>query len=190
MNVAKGLGLEVGDDAVLVATNKDGSVNGLNLRVGAISENIMGPSGKDGFIHMDDARELLQIKGNEISEIAVRVSESDALDRVYRELEAELATMTNPKGKPMFEIHTWESLVGFSSIAQIVDLLIIVVRGVLGVIVLVSILNVMLMSVYERIPEVGTIASIGTSPAKIRLLFLAVWWESECWSAAGFSTRV
>lgn len=32
--------------------------------------------------------------------------------------------------------------------------------------VLVSIMNVMVMAVYERINEIGTIAAIGTSPGK------------------------
>jgi len=75
-------------------------------------------------------------------------------------------------GKPVFEIHTWEDLSPFSSIAKIVTLLIMVVRIVLISIVLISILNVMMISVYERIGEIGTIASIGTPPSKILALFL------------------
>ena len=76
-------------------------------------------------------------------------------------------------GKPVYEIHTWEDLSPFASIAKIVTLLIMVVRIVLISIVLISILNVMMMSVYERIGEIGTIASIGTPPSKILALFLS-----------------
>jgi len=39
-------------------------------------------------------------------------------------------------------------------------------------IVIVSVMNVMIMSVYERIGEIGTIAAIGTIPSKILALFL------------------
>jgi len=39
-------------------------------------------------------------------------------------------------------------------------------------IVLVSVMNVMLMAVYERIREIGTLAAIGTRPGKIMGLFL------------------
>jgi len=39
-------------------------------------------------------------------------------------------------------------------------------------IVLISIMNVMIMAVYERIREIGTIAAIGTPPGTIRSLFL------------------
>jgi putative ABC transport system permease protein len=46
------------------------------------------------------------------------------------------------------------------------------VKVMLIAIVLISILNVMIMAVYERIREIGTIAAIGTLPGKIRALFL------------------
>jgi putative ABC transport system permease protein len=39
-------------------------------------------------------------------------------------------------------------------------------------VVLVSILNVMIMAVYERVREIGTIAAIGTLPGRILSLFL------------------
>jgi putative ABC transport system permease protein len=39
-------------------------------------------------------------------------------------------------------------------------------------IVLISILNVMIMAVYERVREIGTIAAIGTKPGRIMSLFL------------------
>jgi putative ABC transport system permease protein len=39
-------------------------------------------------------------------------------------------------------------------------------------IVLISVLNVMIMAVYERVREIGTIAAIGTLPRKILSLFL------------------
>jgi putative ABC transport system permease protein len=76
-------------------------------------------------------------------------------------------------GQMGLEIHTWDKLVPFTNIVRIVELLITMIRVFLVAIVLVSIMNVMIMSVYERISEIGTIASIGTSPGRIRWLFLA-----------------
>lgn len=59
--IAKGMKTKVGDTIVLVATNKDGSVNGKTFVVQGIMESISGPGGRDGYIHIDDARELLRI---------------------------------------------------------------------------------------------------------------------------------
>ncbi len=173
LNIANGMKLKVGDDAVLVATNKDGSVNGMTFKISGISENILGPQGKDGYMHIDDARSLLRIEEGEITEIVIKLNNFDKLNKVYNGIKKKLEQMNSEKSKKsVFEIHTWEDLSPFSSIAKIVTLLLIVVRIVLICIVLISILNVMMMSVYERIGEIGTIASIGTPPAKILLLFL------------------
>jgi len=59
--IAKGMKTKVGDTIVLVATNKDGSVNGKTFVVQGIMESISGPGGRDGYIHIEDARELLRI---------------------------------------------------------------------------------------------------------------------------------
>jgi len=171
--IATGMNLKLESDVVLVATNKDGSVNGMTFKISGISENIMGPQGKDGYIHINDAKSLLRIENGEITEIAVKLKNFNRFKTVYKDIKNELSQMRGEKtGKPAFEVHSWEELSPFSSIAAIITLLIIVVRLVLISIVLISILNVMMMSVYERIGEIGTIASIGTLPSKILALFL------------------
>jgi ABC-type lipoprotein release transport system permease subunit len=60
--IAKGMKTKVGDTIVLVATNKEGSVNGKTFVVQGILESISGPGGRDGYLHIDDARDLLRIK--------------------------------------------------------------------------------------------------------------------------------
>jgi putative ABC transport system permease protein len=170
--IAKGLNLQVGSDVVLVATNNDGSVNGLNFRVGGIAENLFGHMGMFAYMHLDDARTLLRMESGDVMEIAVKLKRFDQLEPVYQQLKATLNTITDANGQPLVEVHTWEALTPFTSVARIVDLLIVMIRVVLIGIVLISILNVMMMSVYERIPEIGTIASIGTPPRRIAALFL------------------
>ena len=166
-NLMKGLGLKVGDEIVLVATNKDGSVNGIPVRIGAIIESVLGPGGKDGYMHIDDAKTLLRMDEAEIVEVAVHLKDFDRLGAVFKKLKANTATPESG-----LEIHTWEQLSPFASIARIVDLLILVVKFILISIVMVSILNIMTMSVYERIGEIGTIAAIGTRPGRILSMFL------------------
>jgi putative ABC transport system permease protein len=172
-NLATGLKLKAGDEVVLVANNKDGSVNGLSLEVTDFIESLVGPSGRDGFMHINDAKILLRIYGNEINEIAIRLKKPDDLIGAKKLLTDELSQIKNKQNKPFFELHTWADLSPFSTIAAIVDLLIITVKIVLIAIVLISILNVMMMSVYERVSEIGTISAIGTIPSKILWLFMA-----------------
>ena len=171
--LAKGMKVEVGNDIVLVATNKDGSVNGQSFIVRGIVEGVSGPGGRDGYIHIDDAQTLLRMEGKEVSEIAVRLKDMRQLDTVFTSLNGILEPIRNKMDKPVFEVHTWEKLTPFANIAKMIDLMTLFIKVMLVAIVLVSIMNVMVMAVYERINEIGTIAAIGTSPGKILSLFLA-----------------
>lgn len=170
--IARGMKVKVGDGIVLVATNKDGSVNGQSFLVRGILEGISGPGGRDGFIHLEDARTLLRVENKEVSEIAVRLKNMEQLDRVFGAFESTLGGFRNAKDKPVFEVHSWKKLTPFFNIARMIDLMTFFIKIMLVAIVLVSIMNVMVMAVYERINEIGTIAAIGTGPGKILWLFL------------------
>ena len=170
--LAKGMKMKHGDTVVLVANNKDGSINGLNFTVAGISEVVVGPQGKEGYIHIKDARALLRMEQPEITEVAVRLKDFDMLEPAYEDLKSALADFKNKKGKPAFEIHTWEKLSPFFNIARMIDLMSATMKLIMISIVLISILNVMIMSVYERVREIGTMSAIGTTPGRIMALFL------------------
>lgn len=195
--LARGMKVKVGDTAVIVATNRDGSVNGKTFVIRSVTEAISGPGGRDGYMHIDDARELLRMKDAEVSEIAIRLKDPAQLDRVTASLSEALGSTkgktANPpagaasagagasggkgagpsSGQPQLEVHAWADLSPFASLARMIDLMTVFIKVVLVSIVLVSVMNVMVMAVYERIREIGTIAAIGTRPSRILSLFLA-----------------
>ncbi len=170
--LAKGMKVKVGDTVVIIATNRDGSVNGKQFRVGGILESVTGPGGRDGYIHIDDAAEILRMDTMEISEIAIRLRDFDKLHGVFDRLKDKLSNELNKQGGPAFEVHTWEKLSPFYNIARMIDIMTFFIKLMLIAIVLVSIMNVMVMAVYERIREIGTIAAIGTLPGKIVAMFI------------------
>jgi putative ABC transport system permease protein len=193
--IARGMTVKVGDTVVLVATNRDGSVNGKTFTVGGVLQSVSGPSGKDGYITIDDARSLLRMKEAEVSEIAIRLKNPAQLDAVYAQLSKELSAIAGgagggaggeagtgsgnkqpPAGKgggaSGLEVHTWADLSPFSSIVRMIDLLAIFIKVMMVSIVLISVMNVMMMAVYERIREIGTISAIGTPPRRILALFI------------------
>ncbi|MDG6778684.1 ABC transporter permease [Thiomicrorhabdus sp. zzn3] len=170
--IAKGLKVNVGDPVVLVATNRDGSVNGINFVVSGILEGLSGPGGRDGYLHIDDARELLRLEDNEISEIAVRLKSPEQQPVAMQTLQKTLGSLTNQQGKPAFEIHGWDKLSPFANIAKMIDLMTLFINVMLVAIVLISVMNVMIMAVYERVREIGTLAAMGTQPNTILKLFV------------------
>jgi putative ABC transport system permease protein len=166
---------------VLIATNKDGSVNGKTFIVRGELASVTGPGGRDGYVHIDDARDLLRMATPEVSEIAVRLKDPEAAERVVALLESALGTTSKdaqPKkaagGPGMgFEVHSWQRLTPFSNIANMIDMMTLFIKVMLVSIVLISVMNVMVMAVYERIREIGTISAIGTPPRRVLSLFLA-----------------
>jgi putative ABC transport system permease protein len=170
--LAQGMGAKVGDTVVVVATNKDGSVNGKTFTVSGILESATGPGGRDGYIHLEDAMEILRMPQKEISEFAVSVKSLHRVADVSAALEARLEAAANDPKKMPFQVHTWAELSPFANIAKMIDVMTFFIKLMLIAIVLISILNVMIMAVYERIREIGTIAAIGTLPRKILSLFL------------------
>ena len=170
--LAKGMKVKVGDTVVIIATNKDGSVNGRQFRVGGIVESVIGPGGRDGYIHIEDAMDILRMDEMEISEIAIRLKDFDKLHVVSSKLNDAFSKELNKKGKPKFEVHTWEKLHPFYNIARMIDIMTFFIKLMLIAIVLIIIMNVMVMAVYERIREIGTIAAMGTMPEKILSMFV------------------
>lgn len=170
--LAKGMSVKPGDTIVIVATNQNGSVNGKQFTVAGVLESATGPGGRDGYVHFDDAVELLRMDQPEISEVAIRLKDFNKLAKVEKRLATVVNAEKNTIGKPVFELHSWEMLSPFAKIAKMLEMMNKFIRVMLVAIVLVSIMNVMIMAVFERIREIGTIAAIGTPPATIRSLFL------------------
>jgi putative ABC transport system permease protein len=170
--LANGLKTKVGDTVVVIATNRDGSVNGKQFVIGGIIESVTGPGGRDGYMHIKDAMEVLRMEEQEISEVAIRLKNFGKLDAVSNRLDEMLSKELNKQGKPIFDVRTWEKLSPFYNVARMIDVMTFFIKLMLIAIVLVSIMNVMIMAVFERIREIGTISAIGTLPKKILSLFL------------------
>ena len=171
--LARGMKIKVGDTVVLIATNLDGSVNGKTFVVQGVLGDVTGPGGRDGYVHIEDARELLRLAEPEVSEIAVRLTDLGKLTAAKAQVVQALSEIRNPQGQPALEVHGWDQLSPFANIARMIDLLDLFIRVMLVGIVLISVMNVMMMAVYERIREIGTISAIGTPPRRILELFLS-----------------
>ncbi len=160
-NLANSMNLKLNDTVVIVATNKDGSVNALNLKIIGILDRILGPGGKDSYVHIQNAQQILRTK--DYHEIAIRMNNLNNAEKIVKQIKNKL----NKK----FEIHPWQAFSPFSTIANVIDIMFIFLQILLVTIILVSIMNVMLMAVYERIKEIGTLMAIGTRPKTIMMMF-------------------
>jgi putative ABC transport system permease protein len=170
--LATGMKVKPGDTVVIVTTNKDGSVNGMQFKISGILESAQGPGGRDGYITFDDAMQILRMPSIEVSEVAIRLKDFSQEPAFTKKLEGLLDKEKNAKGMSIFTVDPWEKLSPFYNIARMIDVMSIFIRVMLIAVVLVSIMNVMIMAVFERVREIGTIAAIGTSPGKILSMFM------------------
>jgi putative ABC transport system permease protein len=170
--LAMGMGVKVGDVIVVIATNREGSVNAAQLVVSGVLQNVTSPSGRDGYVHIDDAMSLLRMEAPEISEIAVRLKHFDRLAPTTADIGRALGQARASGQLGQIEVHTWEGLSPFYNVAVLIDILVLSATLGLIAIVLISVMNVMLMSVYERVKEIGTIAAMGTMPGRILSMFV------------------
>ena len=95
----------------------------MSLREIIVDAGHSGPGGRDGYIHIDDATEVLRMDTPDISEIAIRLKNFDELQRVFGGLKDKLGSELNKQGKPAFEVHTWEKLSPFFNIARMIDIM-------------------------------------------------------------------
>ena len=170
--LATGMGVALGGTVVVIATNRDGSVNAAQLTVSGVLANITSPSGRDGYVHIEDAMTLLRMDAPEISEIAVRLKDFDRLDQVAGAVRTAVQHANTAGQVGEMEVHTWEGLSPFYNVAVLINILALSATLGLVAIVLVSVMNVMLMSVYERVKEIGTMAAMGTMPRTILGMFV------------------
>jgi putative ABC transport system permease protein len=152
-------------EVTLSSTSPQGRANSLSVRVTGLTRSAMLFENKRVVtLPLQTAQELLGMKGR-VTEYAVAVHDLGELDEVAQRLREALG--------PEYEVHTWRAIQPFySDIIRIQRFLIGLISFVLYAIVLTGIANTMLMSVYERVREIGTLLAVGLRRRQILALFL------------------
>jgi putative ABC transport system permease protein len=149
--LARIMKLKIGDMIVIVTTNREGSVNALNLKIEGIIDGEFSAYGRDVYLHIEDVYSLLRT--TDITEISVRVKNFDRLAQINEKIKSVIDLRK-------FSVSLWSDLSPVSSVMAVIDIMF-----------LSSIMNVMMMAVYERTRDIGTLAAIGTRPGIIKLMF-------------------
>lgn len=162
--LAKSLGAKVGDEVVLLAPDRDGSLNGALSHVGGAMHAMLPGEPKLAVVPLGLAQELLRMEGR-ATELAVAVKDLRTIDDVKGRLQAALG--------PQWEVHSWLEVVPERrTIMLLQDAISGVVSVVFLVLLLLGIANTTLMAVLERTREVGTMLSLGLTRAQVMALFL------------------
>jgi len=152
----------------LLAADRDGALNGEGVRLSGTLVSASPGDRRVGYLPLATAQRVLRMEGR-VTEYAVAVEPLEDARRVRDALRASLG--------PGYEVHTWEEV--FPFIAQLMgqqDFLFGILSTVFLLAVLLGIVNVMLMSVLERVREIGTMLAVGMRRRSIIVLFLLEGW--------------
>jgi putative ABC transport system permease protein len=174
--LAKDLKVGVGDLLTLVATTPKGALNSIDVEIKGIFAT--GYSQIDNSVlalALPDAQKLLRMAG-QVTEITLMLNDADQADTVAQMIRERFSD-------DGLEVQTWKELGAaiFELLAARRQLMA-VISFVVILIATLGIVNTMLMSVFERVREIGTLMALGMTPGEIRLLFLL---ESAILGAAG-----
>lgn len=164
--LARSLAVKRGDSVTLQAAGREGGQNALDLEVGGVSKGAASffESKRVVLVPLAYAQELLQMQGR-VTELAVRVDDLSRIEEVAVALQTALG--------PDVEVSRWDEVMPF--LRDAVNRLGIILRGVSAVlflIVMFGVVNTMLMNVFERTREIGTLLAVGVRRRQVLALFL------------------
>ena len=151
--------------AAISAVRKGGQQNAMDIDVvGFVRGGTPFDAKRTGFIPLPLAQELLDLKGR-ANVFMVAVETRDDVPLVKERMKAALG--------PDYDVRDWRELRPF--IGDLIDVqsrVLVFVCFVFLIIAVFGVVNTMLMSVYERTREIGTMMAVGVRRGQITLLFL------------------
>jgi putative ABC transport system permease protein len=149
----------------VLAPDRDSSLNGVNVvMVGALASATPNDR-RMGVISLQTAQQLLRMEGR-ITEYGLDVVPTANLEQVRDAVKLTLGSE--------FEVHTWEERIPFvKDIVNTQDFVFGIVSSIFLFVVLLGVVNAMLMSVLERVREIGTMLAVGMKRQQIVALFIA-----------------
>jgi len=170
--LARQLGAEPGDLLTLLGMTADGTLNALDLRVaGLFTTGLQDVDSRIVKVHLASAQRLLGTQN--ATSLIVGLDDTARTDESRAAIEGLLAGR-----EPSLAVVDWRTRAPFYG--QVVSLYLGIfwfLGSVIFVLVCLSTSNTLMMSVMERIREIGTLLSIGTSRAQVAAIILleALW---------------
>jgi putative ABC transport system permease protein len=168
VGVARSMSVKVGDGLTILAVTADGALNGIDVQIAGIVNT--------GFKDLDDrylritlrsAQRLLQT--DRVTNLVVGLDNTENTDLVAASLTPQLKGLAQP-----MVLRKWIELAAYYKQVRTLFSGIFVFLGVIVFfMVLMASVNTLLMAMFERTREIGTMLAMGTPRMWIVLLFMA-----------------
>ena len=164
--LARNLGVKPGDTVALLATASGGGINAIEAKVAGIFNSTNQAYDNSALrLPIAQAQSLLRVQG--AHSWLVLLKETEQTDRFLDQFRARF-----PENKNHLEFVPWYAHADFyNKTVALFSQQINVLRLIIGLIIVLSISNMLIMNVMERTGEVGTLLAIGLKRKKILQMF-------------------
>ena len=163
----KGMGAEVGDWVTLVTSSVDGLINAADFRVvGSVQ------TGSQTYdeVFVKIPLELAQrVRDTQKAEkIIILLKKTEDLPLIFSTLERQFS-----QEEKLYDMSVWSDIAPYyHRVVALYSGIFNVLAVIVGIVVMFSVANTVMMSVFERTPEIGALRAIGASRHRILAMFL------------------
>jgi putative ABC transport system permease protein len=166
--LAKSMNVKVGDGLTLFAVTSDGALNGVDVQIaGIVQTGVAEMDARYLRITLASAQRVLQ--SGRITNLVVGLDDTANTDVVYNELIPRLSGLSQP-----MTVKKWIDLATYyKQVRNLFNGIFLFMGVIVFFMVLMSSVNTLLMALFERTREIGTMLAMGTPRAWIVFLLMA-----------------
>jgi putative ABC transport system permease protein len=165
--LAASLDAKVGDFLTILTNTKDGAINAIDIKVKGIFYSFAKEYDDRVLkLPLDTAQKLLYLDAAQA--MVVLLDETESTDEVKRAL----VNIFEENRFPL-EVKTWADLADYyNKLVELYKRQFGVLKFIISIVVVLSIINTMSMSIFERTREIGTIMAMGTKKNEVLSMFM------------------
>lgn len=165
--LAASLDAKAGDFLMILTNTRDGAINAIDIEVKGIFYSFAKEYDDRVLkLPLDTAQKLLYLDA--VQAMVVLLDETESTDEVKNAL----INMFEENRFPL-EVKTWADLADYyNKLVELYEKQFGVLKFIISIVVVLSIINTMSMSIFERTREIGTIMAMGTKKNEVLSMFM------------------
>ncbi len=180
--LAKEMNLDIGDNFTLLTQTRGRGMNAITFEITGLSHYDFEGLNSSFFQAPIDRVQYFLRMDNSVSEVLLKLNEGYSAEEFAAQLDSQLSAWE----RPQLEARMWKDISQTYSFVMMADAIYFIIALMFFLLGSTVIVNTMMMTIYERRKEIGTISAMGmTGPEVVRLFFLEAFYIAAIGSVVG-----